>query len=210
MPSPSSLLNAAATWLWVGVAAFACSGEISSAPSDLVASASAPSASAAAPRIDAGSVSRPVAGGSGGSNSLPGDAGSSAEGIGGSRGVMAPGGSGGAPASEEPCDAVGQVLTVRCGGGSCHSNPGATIGDFAVGVAEAESYVNVPSVRNPVCGVIIDPLNPSQSLLLRKVVGDFPSPTCGGAMPVTGAELTNAQIACLASWLQKFDGATPR
>lgn len=117
------------------------------------------------------------------------------------------GGSGGSSSGvdeEVYCDAVSQVFMPRCGGGSCHSNPNATIGDFAVGTAEAESYVNVPSVRNPVCGLIIDPVAPSNSLILRKVVGGFPSPTCGGAMPVTGGELTDDQIDCVASWVRKF------
>jgi hypothetical protein len=128
-------------------------------------------------------------------------------------GLEVPAGRGGSGATsaggdeELFCDAVSTVFKLRCGGGSCHSNPGATIGDFAVGTAEAESYVNVQSVRNPVCGLIIDPVEPADSLILRKVVGGFPSPTCGGAMPVTGGELTDDQIDCVASWVRKFQGS---
>lgn len=102
------------------------------------------------------------------------------------------------------CDAVTEVLLPRCGGGSCHSNPNARIGDFAAGRSEAESFVDVPSVRNASCGFVIDSQDPSQSLLLRKLVGDFPVPTCGGPMPVSGGDLTDEQIDCMASWLEQF------
>lgn len=102
------------------------------------------------------------------------------------------------------CDAVTEVLLARCGGGSCHSNPGARIGDFAAGRTQAESFVDVPSVRNASCGFVIDSQDPSRSLLYRKLVGDFPVPTCGGPMPVSGADLTDEQIDCMASWLEQF------
>lgn len=102
------------------------------------------------------------------------------------------------------CDAVTVVLLPRCGGGSCHSNENARIGDFAAGRAQAESFIDVPSVRNASCGFVIDSQDPSQSLLLRKLVGDFPVPTCGGPMPVSGGDLTDEQIECMASWLEQF------
>lgn len=102
------------------------------------------------------------------------------------------------------CDAVTEVLLPRCGGGSCHSNENARIGDFAAGRAQAESFIDVPSVRNASCGFVIDSQDPSQSLLLRKLVGDFPVPTCGGPMPVSGGDLTDEQIECMASWLEQF------
>jgi hypothetical protein len=110
----------------------------------------------------------------------------------------------GAVSGEPPCDAVAVVLLPHCGGGSCHSNPTARIGDWAVGRDEAESFVDVPSVRNVSCGLIIDSADPSQSLLLRKLTGDFPSPMCGGLMPVSGGDLSDQEIACMGSWLQQF------
>ena len=109
-----------------------------------------------------------------------------------------------AEALEPFCDAVTVVLLPRCGGGSCHSNADARIGDFAAGRQQAESFIDVPSVRNASCGKIIDSQDPSQSLLLRKLIGDFPIPTCGGPMPVSGGDLTDEQIDCMASWLQQF------
>jgi hypothetical protein len=113
-------------------------------------------------------------------------------------------GAGGGAGSAPFCDAVTQVLIPSCGGGSCHSNRDATIGDWGVGREEAESFVDVPSVRNVACGFIIDSEDPSQSLLLRKLIGDFPAPMCGGPMPSSGPDLTDEQIACMASWLQQF------
>lgn len=104
----------------------------------------------------------------------------------------------------EYCDAMTTVLRVRCGGGSCHSNPGATVGDFAIGQEEAEFFVNRDSVRNSACGLVIDSQTPAQSLILRKVTGDFPTTGCGAFMPVTGPDLTRQQIDCLADWLEQF------
>ena len=101
------------------------------------------------------------------------------------------------------CDAPTKVLTASCGNGSCHSNPGANIGDFAVGPVEAASFVDVSSVRAG-CGRIIDSRDYSQSLLLTKITGRYPQLNCGGRMPVGSFIITDEQTACLASWLQQF------
>jgi hypothetical protein len=101
------------------------------------------------------------------------------------------------------CDAVELVFIPRCGGGSCHNRPNATIGDFAVGPEDASSYVDVPSVRNAACGLIIDSRDPAESLIYRKLVGDFGA-MCGGFMPVSGGDLTDEQINCVADWVQQF------
>ncbi|HKO93925.1 MAG TPA: hypothetical protein VJU61_22380 [Polyangiaceae bacterium] len=104
----------------------------------------------------------------------------------------------------EYCDAPTKVLTASCGNGSCHSNPGATIGDFAVGPVEAASFVDVVSVRDASCGRIIDSRDYSKSLLLTKITGGFPAPNCGGRMPIGSFIITEEQTECLASWLQQF------
>lgn len=191
----------------LGWAALGCSGSISSpGPEPSAGGGRGSSAGAAnAPRTTTSSVSDR---GAPGGDALPSTPASDAGTTGGSTGVGGTGGITPTPSDESFCDAPTEVLKVSCGGGSCHSNPDATIGDFAVGAAEAESYVGVPSVRNAACGVIIDPADPSESLMLRKVTGDFPSPTCGGAMPVSGPELTNQQMDCLESWLRKFQSAS--
>jgi hypothetical protein len=110
-----------------------------------------------------------------------------------------------APSAPVYCDAPTLVLTASCGNGSCHSNGGVVIGDFAVSAERAAAYVDRVSAKDATCGRIIDSRDYSQSLLLTKVTGDFLSPKCGGAMPVGSfAVLSQAQIDCLASWLQQF------
>jgi hypothetical protein len=116
-------------------------------------------------------------------------------------------GAGGEPSVLPPieyCDAPTKVLTASCGNGSCHSNAGATIGDFAVGPRQAASFVDVLSVRDPDCGRIIDSRDYSQSLLLTKITGRYPQPGCGGRMPIGSFIITEEQTECLASWLQQF------
>lgn len=102
------------------------------------------------------------------------------------------------------CDAFTQVLAASCGNGSCHSNPGVAIGDFAVSPERAAAFVDEPSARNPECGFIIDSRNYGESLLLTKVTGLLPSDDCGGVMPIGSFVITEAQVECLASWLQQF------
>ncbi len=112
------------------------------------------------------------------------------------------------PASEtsphEYCDAVTEVFQQVCGNGSCHSNPGATIGDFAVSFERASAYVDRPSARDPSCGAIIDSERPGRSLLLLKMVGAQPY-GCGAIMPVGSfGEVTPQQVQCVADWVSQF------
>lgn len=103
------------------------------------------------------------------------------------------------------CDAVALVLTPTCGNGSCHTNRGFVNGDFGAGPEEAAAYVGRDSVRNAACGLIIDPREPSDSLILTKVIGGYPTEVnCGGRMPVGSFEITDEQIECLADWVEQF------
>jgi hypothetical protein len=154
-------------------------------------------------------------------------AGAAGQGLGGSSNVTAPpsqGGQGGTDSSSDPappiaaagsagdgslpaavfCDAPTKVLVASCGNGSCHSNAGFVGGDFAVDSEHAYNFVDKVSVRHAYCGRIIDSQDYSKSLLLTKVRGSFPSPDCGGRMPVGSFKITEDQIDCLASWLQQF------
>lgn len=106
--------------------------------------------------------------------------------------------------SRDFCDAVTTVLIPHCGGGSCHSNPSPTIGDFAIDQDHVEAFVDRDSAWNPACGKVINSREPSLSLILTKVTGDFPSSGCGGFMPVTGDDLSSRQIECLADWVEQF------
>jgi hypothetical protein len=99
------------------------------------------------------------------------------------------------------------VLTAKCGGGSCHSNERATIGDFAIGRLQAEAMLDRPASEQG-CGLIIDSADPAQSLMLTKVNGTYPS-DCGGPMPAPAGreerQLTDGDIDCLSDWLQQFE-----
>jgi hypothetical protein len=137
------------------------------------------------------------------------------------RDVPANGGSGSEtdPALETPiefCDAPNKLLTPKCGGGSCHGNQGAAMGDFAIDAQHAIKFVDKVSTRHAECGRIIDSRDYSKSFMLIKLRGDLLGnlseeqqasvdlPYCGGRMPVGSIVITDDQIDCLASWLQQF------
>lgn len=105
-----------------------------------------------------------------------------------------------------PCDAVENVFKVSCAvGGSCHV--GAGIGDFAVGAEQARKFVGkTPNLNSRSCGLMIDPDNPFESLILTKVTGEYPydSSECRTLMPPPFGGVTDGQIACLESWLWQF------
>jgi hypothetical protein len=162
------------------------------------------------------------AGRGGSANAGAGTGGSANAGAGGSAaGSNEPGGAsaGGSPGSDESdagsvvtpqpprryCDAVTTVFKPTCGNGSCHTNKGATIGDFGAGQAEAAAYVGRGSVRDADCGLIINPIDPQESLILTKVTGDYPAEeNCGGIMPVGSFEVTDEQIECISDWVEQF------
>lgn len=105
---------------------------------------------------------------------------------------------------EAVCDAVTEVLIPSCGGSGCHQGVG--IGEFALGVEEAESYVGQSPVSNVAsCGLMIDPDNPNRSMILTKVTGQAPynADDCKQLMPPLDP-LPQSQVDCLRSWLQQF------
>jgi hypothetical protein len=190
-----------------GIAALGCTGSFDGGERDAgvaPGSSAGGSSGSSGSELDAGAGTGGTASGGTGSGGSSGDGGSGNGGAAGSGGLGGSAGAGGSASSIPVCDAFEEVFLPSCGSGSCHSNPNANIGDFAVGREEAESFVDVPSRRNPACGLFIDSSDPAQSLLLRKLTGDFETPTCGGMMPVIGRDLTRAEIACVASWLQQF------
>jgi hypothetical protein len=102
------------------------------------------------------------------------------------------------------CDAYTEVFRPSCGP-SCHQNIGVPIGDFGYEPDSARDYINRVSVRNAECGLIINPNEPLESLILTKVTGEYPlGMNCGQPMPVGSIEITDAQIACLADWVLQF------
>lgn len=111
----------------------------------------------------------------------------------------------GQQAPAEPiCDAVTEVFQVSCASrGGCHNAIG--VGNFALGQAQAAAYVGQPPVFNVSrCGLMIDPQNVEQSMILTKVTLQPPyTADCGLPMPSNGT-VTPDQIECIRSWLQQF------
>ena len=159
-------------------------------------------------------------GGRGGDDATSGRGGGANAGTGGRAGAASEAGSGGDDTGDdEPdagmvvtpqpprqyCNAVEEVFRPTCGNGSCHTNLGATIGDFGAGQAQAAAYVGRGSVRNADCGLIINPVDPQDSLILTKVTGTYPQDLgCGGRMPVGSFEVTDEQIDCISDWVEQF------
>jgi hypothetical protein len=203
--------NAAGLRVGLGLVALGCfigcSGEgITAEPQAVEQGGSAGSAAVGGSASVGGASGAGQGGVSSMGGSASGMAGSDMSGMAGS-GMGSAGGSAGGAATMPPppvCDAMRTVLQARCGNNSCHSQPRATIGDFAISMAQIPAYIDKPSVRDPMCGLIIDSENPSESLLFRKLIGAFPAPACGAFMPVTGDALSDAQIDCMESWLQQF------
>jgi hypothetical protein len=113
------------------------------------------------------------------------------------------------------CDAPAKLLVPHCGGGSCHSNKDANMGDFAMNATQAYAFVDKLSTRNADCGRIIDSQDYSKSFILIKLRGELLSNVseavaerdpvhCGGRMPVGSFVIEDELIDCMASWLQQF------
>lgn len=141
------------------------------------------------------------AGGSGTGTSGSGNQGGSGtagSGMGGSG--MPVGGSGNGSAGAEgggDCDGF-QILVESCGQAGCHG-PGATFSGFAEDEGAAQSFVDEPAIgacaSDP--GVIFDPANPGDSLVITKMVAS----TCGSPMPLGGAVPSADEIACIEEWI---------
>lgn len=200
-------------WQWIGGAvasgylAIACSGSISSVDTERHGAGSTDESAGAGGRAT-GAVPVGSAGGRSGAGATVNGGGAKTSGAGTGGATMSSGEAGGSGGPDEPaCDAVTQVLTQKCGGGSCHSNERATIGDFAIGRMQAEAMVDRPASELG-CGLIIDSADSAQSLLLTKVNGTYPS-DCGGPMPAPAGreerQLTDGDIDRLSDWLQQFE-----
>lgn len=142
-----------------------------------------------------------------GENISPASGGSAGSGGSGAETTLAP--------PLEFCDAPAKLLVPHCGGGSCHSNRDAEMGDFAMNTTQAYKYVDKVSTRNADCGRIIDSQDYSKSFILIKLRGELLTNVseavaksdpvhCGGRMPVGSFVIDDDLIDCMASWLQQF------
>ncbi len=149
--------------------------------------------------------------GSGGANSggaVPGSGGSS------SGGAVATGGA--APSS---CDVM-PIMQTSCSGIICHGSPGSpanyntdlfnpppgqTIGDMLIGrEANYELVANSSTCPTTDPELLIDPSAPSESLILKKIMG---TQACGVKMPNSQAiALDQTQIDCFVEWVNDVTG----
>src|SRR5688572_7525142 len=121
--------------------------------------------------------SNPPAGGSGGAggsagSGMSGDGGSAGNaGSAGSASVGEAGSAGAGDPGDEPCSAANAfevLVQVKCGTANCHVGD-AAFGNFGESEAAAEAFVGeLPSVQSEDCGVMIDPDDAEESLILKK------------------------------------------
>jgi hypothetical protein len=93
-----------------------------------------------------------------------------------------------------------EIFTPSCAKGGCHDSATASEGLVLAAGSTFSQVVNVPSNQAPI-RLRIEPGNPEDSYLMKKVRGD--SDTSGVKMPLDGPPfLSNAQIQRLASWIE--------
>jgi hypothetical protein len=96
-----------------------------------------------------------------------------------------------------PIDVPSEIFVPSCGSALCHGGdePAADL-DLVAGDV-LNRLIDVPSAQ---CAdwVLIDRLNPDESLLLHKLEERFPD--CGDKMPLAGS-LSREQIACVRDWV---------
>ena len=144
----------------------------------------------------AGSGDAPAGGrgGAGGSGPVAGGSGGSGSGAGGS----------GVVASGDVCDAYNDILAVKCNTAQCHGD-GALNGEFAASFDAAAALVDVPSGRGEGCGLLIDPQDTDNSLILTMTNGQSDPAQCFPVlMPLGDDNLPADEIACIQEWLTQF------
>jgi hypothetical protein len=113
-----------------------------------------------------------------------------------------------ASAEGGPCpDIPSGLLAPRCGLSGCHAGPMPAEGLDLVSPDVYERLVGKSAMEGP--GVLIDPGgDPNKSDLYLKLT---PTPPFGLQMPLTGAKLNAASLACVADWIMARggDGAAP-
>lgn len=103
----------------------------------------------------------------------------------------------------EPCD-VPAIFQASCSDRICHSadEPAAFLDLVSAGLDDR--LVGVPGSED--CGgqILVEPGNPSASLLFQKITQDDPS--CGRPMPPRGDRLSDRDIECIREYIEKAEG----
>ena len=94
-----------------------------------------------------------------------------------------------------------RVFTPRCAVSTCHIGQGAPMDlDLSSVATSRANIVNVPSQEMPAL-MRIEPGNPADSYLFRKVTHD---PTIlGDGMPAQGAPLSASEIGLIETWIEQ-------
>jgi hypothetical protein len=133
----------------------------------------------------------------------------------GASGTQGAGATGATSAASESCGLT--VLAQSCALVGCHaSSPGsppqANLDLSASALGDGHQLVNAPAQGSPCAGssspppVIIDPHNPTSSLLYDKLQ---PQPACGSEMPYGRPPLTDTDQQCILDWIKKVPGVSP-
>ncbi|HVY26672.1 MAG TPA: hypothetical protein VHB79_08965 [Polyangiaceae bacterium] len=93
-------------------------------------------------------------------------------------------------------DVAARIFLPSCGGTGCHSANAPQQGLDLVSPDVASRVVGKPAKQ--CLQTLADPQNPEQSLLYQKLLT---KPQCGAQMPLARPALSNADIACVLSWI---------
>jgi hypothetical protein len=152
-----------------------------------------------------GPAPRPNNGGRGGSANVAGSA-AGAAGSGGDDPPAPVGGAGAGNGGGNVCDAYQTVFLQKCTGSNCHEE-GSINGVFAGdNPPAAADLVNQASSRGEPCGVLVDPDDTSNSLILLMVEGTQDPFACFPLSMPLGANdpLTPDELECVEDWLTQF------
>jgi hypothetical protein len=113
------------------------------------------------------------------------------------------------PASQETgvfATQIAPILNTYCGGSACHGADSPTLGLALTGAPPSQVRLGLVGQRaSEVALSLVEPGNPDQSWLYRKLSGNFDGVDCSGtqctAMPLAGAKPSDDQIALIRAWI---------
>jgi hypothetical protein len=100
------------------------------------------------------------------------------------------------------CDGF-SILQANCGQSGCHGEGSMLGSTFASSEADARSYIGRSGTLT--CGgqgPLIDPENPSESVIVLKMSDD---PPCGNYMPPSGMFLPDDDVECVTNWIGNLE-----
>ena len=105
-------------------------------------------------------------------------------------------GSGGSGGGSSACPDIPGLLGQTCTASGCHNASSKAQGLDLQSPDLASRLVGAPATEGP--GLLIDPSTPSNSILYEKLTA---MPPFGARMPLGGAPLDSATLACVLAWI---------